>query len=294
MRPPPSRGRGKSGARLTKLLILWTLILGAGGGLAAAGLMAVNQPTDTVTLCRQGRVQNSTLVLVDTTDPLTDIQIRRLKATLEAERDELPRGGRLTLLLLNPDEPGAPVELASLCNPGRAAEADPLFQTTSRIDKDWHEGFAAPLDAALAKTGATAAAAASPIIATIAAALTRPDFDMRVSARRLVIVSDLLEYTKGGYSQLAGGNLWKAYAGSALARDMPLDLHGVSVAVDYLTRPRFAAVQGDAHRRFWVRLFTEAGAPQVQFIGLRSPAPESPESPGPDAARSSRNKGRPQ
>ncbi len=294
MRPHPSRHGGKAGSRLIKLLTLWTLILGAGGGLAAAGLIAVNQPADAVTLCRQGRLKSSTLVLIDTTDPLTEIQARRLRAAVEAERDELPRGGRLTLLLLNPDDAGAPVELASLCNPGRAADADPLFHTTSRIDKDWQEGFAAPLDAALAKAGATGAAAASPIIATIAAALTRPDFDRRVPARRLLIVSDLLEYTKGGYSQLAGGNLWKAYAASALARDMPLDLHGVSVAVDYLARPRFAAVQGDTHRRFWVRLFTEAGAPQVQFIGLRSPAPEITDSGGEETARLSRNKGRTQ
>lgn len=47
-----------------------------------------------------------------------------------------------------------------------------------------------------------------------------------------------------------------------------LDLRGVSVAVDYLVRPKFAAVQGAAHRRFWRRLFAEAGATNVAFIGM--------------------------
>lgn len=290
--PTIPRHRASSGAgRIIKLGGLWLVILGAGGGLAAAGLTAMNRPPDAVALCRQGRVDTSTLVLIDATDALTEIQRRRLRATVDAERDRLPRAGKLTLLVLNPADPAQPIELVSVCNPGRAADADPVFHTGSRIDREWHAAFAAPIASAVAGTADAAPAAASPIIATIVGALTRPDFDARVGERRLVIISDLLEHSKGGYSQLAGGNLWKAYAGSALARESALYLHGVSVAVDYLTRPRYAAVQGEAHRRFWTRLFEEAGATATGFIGMRVPEPD--DAAPARTARAAKQNGRP-
>lgn len=290
MRTIPRHRRPSGAGRILKLAGLWLVILGAGGGLAAAGIIAMNRPPDPVALCRQGRVVSSTLVLIDATDALTEIQRRRLRATVEAERDRLPRAGKLTLLVLNPADPAQPAEQVSVCNPGRAADADPLFNTGSRIDREWREAFGGPIESALAGAAAAAPAAASPIIATIAGALTRPDFDARVRERRLVVVSDLLEHSKGGYSQLAGGNFWKAYAGSALARESALDLHGVTVAVDYLIRPRYAAIQGEAHRRFWTRLFEDAGATATAFIGMRAAEPDDP-SPG-RGARVARQSGR--
>lgn len=274
--------------RVLRLALIWLVILCTGGGLAAAALSSLRQPADVVAMCRQGRIDTSTLIVIDTTDALTDIQQRRLHVTVEAERDGLARGGRLTVLMLNPKNAAAPIELTSLCNPGRAADADPLFRTKSRIDKEWQESFAAPIDAALTRIGEMPSGPASPIIATIAAALTRPDFDTRVPTRRMIVISDLLEHNKGGYSQLGGGNFWKAYAASALGHTVKLDLHGATVAIDYLVRPSFAAVQGDAHRQFWVRLFVEAGARETTFIGIRAPDPDARE-PVPSSGRKRRH-----
>lgn len=106
----------------------------------------------------------------------------------------------------------------------------------------------------------------------VAATLARPDFDARVPRRRLIIISDMLEHEKGGYSQLKGGDLWGAWRASPLVHTARLDLRGVAVAIDYLMRGQYAAVRGQKHRDFWHRLFTEAGAAEVTFVGLQPPA----------------------
>jgi len=61
------------------------------------------QPPDAADLCASGaQISTSTLLIVDTSDALSEIQERRLRATVNFERDRLPRGGKFTLLGLNP------------------------------------------------------------------------------------------------------------------------------------------------------------------------------------------------
>ena len=157
----------------------------------------------------------------------------------------------------------------SACNPGGVKDINIIFQTASKADKAWKEHFGGPVEDAISNASHGAASDTSPIIATIAAVLERPDFDARVERRRLIIASDLLEYQKGVYTQLNGGDFWGAYKASPLPRLMPLDLRGATVAIDYFARPAYAAVQGEAHRNFWRRLLQTAGANEVTFIGMR-------------------------
>jgi hypothetical protein len=273
-----SRGAA-GGGRTAKLIVLWLVIAAVVGGFGASAFTLLNRPPDAVALCEQGsHIAASTIVLVDTTDALTEIHRRRVRAAIEAERDALPRGGKLSVVTMNEADPSQPVEIVSACNPGKSGDANPLFVTVSQVDKHWAAAFGEPVEAAIARASEAPAAGSSPLIATAAALLTRPDFDARVPQRRLVVVSDMLEHQKGGYSQLGGGDFWKGYANSSLSRLVALDLRGVAVAIDYLARPNYAGVQGAQHRRFWQRLFTEAGAVEVMFIGMppaeAAPAPE--------------------
>lgn len=255
--------------RTGKLIALWLVILVIGGGFAAAAWTMVNRPPDAYAQCENGiHIAASAIVLVDATDALTDIQKRRVKTAVEAERDRLPYGGKLSVVTINSADAGQPIEVVSACNPGKASDSNPLFATPSKVEKRWSEAFGKPVEAAIALASDGPRAANSPLIATVSALLTRPDFDARTPVRRLTIVSDMLEHTQGGYSQLTGGNFWKNYVNSSLARRIALDMRGVSVAIDYLVRPQYAEIQGVSHRQFWQRLFSEAGARDVTFIGL--------------------------
>jgi len=289
MTPTLRKEARADGARRLKLAGLWSIIALVGGGFGASAYTMLNRPPDPVALCQRGTsITASTIVLADTTDALTEIQGRRLRRAIEAERDRTPRGGRLSIVAINDSDPTQPVELFSGCNPGRSSDVNPLFVTAGKVDAEWTVSFGKPVEAAIAAAIDRPETPSSPLIATTAALLTRPDFDTSVAARRLVMVSDMIEHQKGGYSHLAGSDFWKGYANSGLARYAALDLRGVAVAIDYLARPQYATVQGLAHRRFWQRLFAEAGAAEVTFIGLAAPdasPPGTSASPEPMAAK---------
>lgn len=266
MRHPtqPARKRGRT------LAVLWMGIALTVGGFAAAAITAANRPLDASVLCQQSALQAvaTTAIIVDATDSFTDDQRRRLKTAVDAERDHLPIGGRLIVLGLNPDKPFEPIEFASVCNPGKVDDANAFFVTKSKIAKRWQTQVAEPIDRAIVQSTERPYSERSPIIISIAATLARADFDNRVASRRLVLVSDLLEHDKAGYSQLRGGDFWSQYQASPLPRSARLDLQGVTVAIDYLQRGKFAAIQGPRHQAFWQRLLTEAGASDLRFLGI--------------------------
>jgi len=276
MTPDPRKQARADSARRAKLAGLWTVIALVGGAFGASAYTMLSRPPDPVVLCQRGTyISASTVVLADTTDALTEIQSRRLRRAIEAGRDRTPRGGRFSIVAINDSDPSQPAELFSGCNPGRSSDVNPLFVTAGKVDAEWAATFGKPVEAAIAGAAERLETPSSPLIATIAALLTRPDFDARVPQRRLVMVSDMVEHQKG-YSHLSGGDFWKGYANSGLARYATLDLRGVAVAIDYLVRPKYANVQGAPHRRFWQRLFAEAGTAEVTFIGLAAPDAAAP------------------
>lgn len=293
---PGQTGKSSSG-RWVKLTALWGVSALVLSGMSAAAYVMMSSPPDPVALCeRDVQIGHSTLVIIDTTDAFSENHKRRVDKTIRDERDRAPRGSKFSVIILNAADPYTPMEIVTACNPGRGDEVNQLFETASRTEKEWNEKFAAPIASAIAKAGEAGPAERSPIIETIAAALTRPDFDARIPHRRLVIISDLLEHEER-YSQLAGGDFAAGYSRSILGRIAPLDLANASVALDYLQRPEFAEIQGAAHRQFWRGLFTEAGATEVNFIGLSDPPSgetrQTKETQAPTAAAAGRQKVKP-
>lgn len=282
-----------SGRRLMTLVSIWAVILIAVGGFAAAAFMAGSRPESAFALCQASplKAASTTLVVVDATDTFTDDQQRRLKLTVEAERDRLPEGGRFVLVSLNPDAAWQPTQLISVCNPGKGETTNSLFVTRSKVEKRWQTLYADPIDKAVDQSLERGASERSPIIITLAAVLARADFDTRAMGRRLVIVSDLLEHERNAYSQLRGGDFWSAYQASSLPKSARLNLQGVSVAVDYLQRGKFAGIQGPRHQAFWERLLKEAGANEITFLGMAA-APALPANSAAPRADASAQNGR--
>src|SRR5262245_23117631 len=123
MRVRSSRLRHSQRARWIKLTALWSFTAVSIGGFGAGAVLMSMRPTDPYVLCQRSAVEAvaTTTILVDSSDPLTDTQKKRVRTTIEKERDRLPKGGRLTVLSLNPGAPWEPIEWVSVCNPGTAA-----------------------------------------------------------------------------------------------------------------------------------------------------------------------------
>jgi hypothetical protein len=278
----------RSGCRGWKITGLTSFIVLMIGGAAAMSIASVKPAIDETNLCRRdAKLDTSTAIIVDTTDALTQNQLRQLRAAIHNARDDLAAGAKLTLLFLEASASYEPRELVSMCNPGTSASANPMFVTARRIDKRWKDSFGQPIDEAINWLGSAPAAEASPIIETITAATQRPDFDRRVLNRKLVIVSDLLQYQagSGGYSQYQKSDLWQSYQRSRLAIEARADLTNAAVEIVYLARPNMAQFQSPQHRAFWRQWFTQAGASSVHFIGVPEDAVQSAQEPARPGAK---------
>lgn len=261
------RGK-KAGAKSWAGAALIAAALAALAALSLAGFLLRPAPVDPETLCRlDGPPAAHALILVDATDRLEARHKRLLRAVALQERARLSEGDRFTLMRINARRPHEPSILFSKCLPKPPERTNPLFENPRLAQERWDAAFEDGLEAALRSAQSARRQSASPIIAGLRAAAADPDFSRAIAARRLVLVSDLLEHDSEGFSLYDSGADYETWA----ARDPqgPPDLSGVEVRVTAFNRPDHIARQAETALPFWRRFFEEADARSASF----DPAP---------------------
>lgn len=204
----------------------------------------------------------SIALVVDATDPLTQVHRARLARAVDDMLRDAPVDAKLIVLTIQPEE--APQEAFARCNPG--ATGNELTENVARVRALYQGTFAGPLRAAVDTLSGASGASRSPIIEALTALTQRPDFDRRVPSRTLIVASDMLQ-NSSSYSQYRG-DMARTFRHSALARGDQADFAGIEVSVDYFVRPDQRHRQGPAHRAFWDTWFKERGARAVRFLGV--------------------------
>ncbi|MBL8551832.1 MAG: hypothetical protein JNJ73_17730 [Hyphomonadaceae bacterium] len=256
--PKTRKAKDRAGAALIGLALF------ALAAMALAGFALRPPPSDPVTLCRTDQpLAAHTYILVDATDRLEPRHRRRLRAIVQQEHARLARYDRLSIASLRADRPQEPRVLFSLCDPGDGRDANPLYQNTRRAQARWDAAFGDALDRAVRRASGGRAANASPIVAGVRAVAADPDFGGDIPARRLVLVSDLLEYGPRFSLYEDGADLARLKSRAPELADF--DLHNVGVRVAMLDRPEQAARQRKAVEDFWRPLLDHAGARAVTF-----------------------------
>ena len=254
------RGRDALGVVLIGLAGLVLLGLGLGAGLVRG------PPVDPETGCRTDQPPAAhTIILVDATDRLSPRHKRALLAAATEERQRLARHDRLSVFLLDADDPRELQRLFSACDPGDGRSVNPLIANPRAAQERWEAGFAEPLQDALNRVNGGGSADWSPIVEALAAAAADPTFSPTVSERRIVLSTDLLEHHPGGFSLFQTGATFEAFAATPEGRSAALDLTGVSVRVLTQDHPDRADAQHAARDAFWAPLMEEAGAESVTF-----------------------------
>lgn len=227
-------------------------------GLFAAA--AIHQPpgTDTETGCRLDRQDPAhTIILVDQSDPFNATDLDWVRSLLDGEARSLERYGRLTLMVPNSASPFDPVTVYSVCSPGSAAEANPIFQNPKMIAAAWEKKFHAPMmekaDEALRDT----VAPSSPLMEAIYTIGDRPDFQSQVPVRKLILVSDLMQHSPG-FSMYRSGADAEAYAATELSTMTP-GLENVEVTARIVPRQEYALPLTEV-KLFWRDWFGATGA----------------------------------
>ncbi len=261
------RYRPRRGVRARKDALGYGLIAAlfvALAGAAAAGLALRPPPLDPETLCRtDAPVRAHTLILVDATDTLAPRHKKRVRAAVEGERLRLSPYDRLTLAAVRADAPQEPRLVFSKCLPRDGRAANPLFENAALAQKLWEEQFGEALQRAVRSAESGGRSSASPIVAALHALAGDPDFAPAIPERRLVLISDLLEHTSGGFSLYTDASDFAAF--TAQDDRGPPDLSGVHVRVVPLDRPDQSDRQSAARRTFWVPFFEAADADAVRW-----------------------------
>lgn len=230
--------------------------------LLAAGLAWRLRPPalDPETLCpRDAPPPAHTVILIDATDALQPRHRRRLEAAVRGEAARLPLQGRLSVVSLRPETPREPGVTFSRCRPRTAAETNPILDDPAAAEARFAEAFAEPLARALRQAGGRARAGnlGSPIIDAIVAVAGEPGF--ADGARRLVLVSDLMERRPGAFSAYADPIAFESWSRSPDAVGRIAALEGVDVRIVPLDRPEIPALQAGMRERFWPGYFDAAG-----------------------------------
>jgi hypothetical protein len=225
------------------------------GGVGATFALLRPPAVDSETLCRRDApVAAHTVVLVDATDKLEPRHRKRLTVAVAQERARLNPYDRLTILALRPDAPQEPRLLFSKCLPRQPSLVNPLFENPAMAQEKWDETIGKALDSAVRRAGGGSGAPVSPIAASLRAAAADPDFTAPGLARRLVLISDLLENDAHGYS---------VYRQTAPGEPTRAALDGVSVRVITFDRPADTARQEAAKAAFWAPFFAASGAKDI-------------------------------
>ncbi|MDZ4776692.1 MAG: hypothetical protein SGJ23_07900 [Alphaproteobacteria bacterium] len=243
---------------------LIVVVLAALGGLGFAAMQMRTPAHDSETLCLLDKPPPlHTLILVDATDRLNARHQKRLKAVVREEVARLPRWGRLTLMSLRPDAEREPRLLFSACTPGDRSDANPIWENVAALEQNRADFFDEPLDAALSGAKGGRSAEGSPIVEGLYAAASDPDFSGE--RRRLVLISDLLQYAPGRFSLYDATQTWEKYRASQGALRSPPDLDDVAVRVVVLERADRGDAQMNARKTFWTPYFDDGGAADVAW-----------------------------
>jgi len=201
-----------------------------------------------------------TVILVDRTDALSGPgEAEKFRAVVNAERNRLKTFERVSIYLITETTGASPILRFSRCNPLRGDQVDPLYRNPRLIQRQYDESFSQPLDRVVSELMEPGVAPRSPIIESIGAITRTGEFSSAVPARRLVIVSDLIEHTQG-FSHYKRCEGYESIYSTAPYSDLRVDLAGATVAVFQIARSNVDCAQGSRHSAFWMDFFARSGA----------------------------------
>lgn len=217
--------------------------------------------TDPATLCPTRRPPSDvTVILLDVSDKFSEPQRLQIHNHLARLRDSIPRFGLIEVYTVDRLRRRVTEPIVHLCNPGTGEDLSRIYQNPELARKKW-DGFAARLTSDIDRQISAPALATSPIFEAIQSTALKtfgaPSHDGL--AKRLIIVSDLLQHVPGALSMYRGVPSFESFEKTPYFSRVRSDLQGVSVLVLYLARPDVPE-QDRRHIAFWDEYFQAQGA----------------------------------
>jgi hypothetical protein len=262
-RPPTRAWDQKRAAYDPAAIVLGVLIVslvGTGFYLAHRAKRAYVS-VDAETLCPKYEPPKAvTIILLDTSDSLSETQRLRLETDLKNIHHNVPKFGLLEIYAVGTTPGEVVYPVLALCNPGDGSDVSEFYQNPSLARKKWTE-FERRLSSELNRLLAAKGTDVSPIMEAIQATSLRTfgRSELANVPRKLVVVSDLLQNVPGGFSQYGGIGEFANFRRTAYFSKVRSVLTDVEVSVFYLVRPT-SPQKWPEHRLFWEEYFHSQGA----------------------------------
>jgi hypothetical protein len=196
-----------------------------------------------------------TIILIDETDELPRDELAFAKALILNEYYWLPEGGRLTVRNIISDP-----ELAEdivVCRMSDGSGDLGLTKNPKKLHQDFERIAGKRLGDLFTDLRTAAPQRKSPILEFISESFDRPNFGANVKQRRLVVLSDMVQFSSA-LNQYGRRKKGKLTASAAL--ELRREMAGVAVRIQYVRRPKLASIQTEMHRAFWTDYLKGQGA----------------------------------
>ena len=255
-RRPNRRDKQQSAGRKAIGVLVGLFVVVAVIGYFYISIYANARPIDEKTLCpTDAKGPNSvTVVLIDRTDPFNITQQTALRDRLNDIREHTSKFDLLEVYSVEPIETKLLTPIFSMCNPGRGEGINQWIGNPHLVEERWQTLFGTPLQHLFDNILEGETAQISPIMediqSVVVSRLGAHDLVNNKIPRRLIIISDLLQYVKG-YSQYHALGSFDQFKASPYYQNVRSDLSGVSVEFWYVRRKKTLALQSDKHIDFW-------------------------------------------
>lgn len=195
-----------------------------------------------------------TVVLIDQTDTLSAHCATQLELYLKDLPESMEPGEMVSLFAVDANSDITVSPLLSEVNPG--SNVNEWLENYELKRQLFDKEFVKPITAIAGEVKSRPDSKTSPIIETINRIATWHKFSDKVSVRRMVIYSDMLQNSRhcSDYTHS------KAVHPASLGCPDLEPLWGVDVDLRYILRRGKSHLQTDAHRKNWIRRLRSAGA----------------------------------
>lgn len=264
---PTSRrsSRRRHDIRVGVPLIALAIVL-LGGLIGAYAFLAHSRPElDVETGCPVAGPSAVTAILFDRTDPINDRQKLFLQNKLDGFREGTKQYEQVDTYSLEDQGDNVVRPLKRLCDPGKGTDVSSLTGNPRLLHERWEKQFDAPLREMLESMQQGGGSKTSAIFEAIQSVSLQSFQSSKLTAgtpRKLIIISDLIQYTKTLDFYKSDLNYQTFQLGSE-ARRLHTNLNGVAVEVLFIPRAKPDRINRLAN--FWTNWFVDQDARKDGF-----------------------------
>lgn len=248
------KGEGSNLGAALKVLV-GVIVLGALGGLIFVQTERQNAK-DPDTYCHRDGPSSVTIVLLDASDIIDEVQAERIKADIIGKALNSDQGTRFDVYVADTSDGKLSKPVFKMCNPGEPERFDSLYSDVKARREAFEGFFINQMESLLSDLLTVEEAPSSPIIESIRSAATASLSRLNDSTPiRLIIVSDMVQNSSLVRHRSSSADFSEFKKSSAWPRAL-VDLRGARIEVLYVVRSQYSGIQNRGHQLWWEDYFS--------------------------------------